>query len=65
MYIIGLNTFVCMGIILVAGTGLFMYVYRLSNTHGEFGMMKKLARQRIPGVVRCNSRKIFIQWKKD
>ena len=23
MYIIGLNTFVCMGIILVAGTGLF------------------------------------------
>lgn len=65
MYIIGLNTFVCMGIILVAGTGLFMYVYRLSNTHGEFGMMKKFARQRIPGVVRCSSRKIFIQWKKD
>jgi Flp pilus assembly protein TadB len=65
MYIIGLNTFICLGVILIAGTGLFLYVYRLSNTHGEFGMMKKLAKQRIPDVVSSRSRKIFIQWKKD
>ena len=60
MYIIGFNTFVCLGIILMAGAGLFIYVYRLSNTHGEFGMMKKFAKQRIPKVVSSNSRKIFI-----
>ena len=65
MYIIGFNTFVCLGIILVAGSGLFIYIYRLSNTHGEFGMMKKLAKQRVPKVVISRSRKIFIQWTKD
>lgn len=32
MYFIGLSTFICLGIILTAGTGLFMYVFRLSNT---------------------------------
>ena len=65
MYLTGLNTFICLGVILIAGTGLFLYIYRLSNSHGEFGMMKKIAKQRVPGIVICNSRKIFILWKKD
>jgi len=65
MYITGLNTFVCLAVILLAGAGLFVYVYRLSNTHGEFGMMKKLAQQHVPKVVSSHNRKIFIQWKKD
>lgn len=59
LYFIGINTFVCLGIILVAGTALFMYIYRLSNTHGEFGMMKKLAARHIPAIVQSRSRKIF------
>ena len=59
MYFIGINTFICLGIIIILGTGLFMYVYNLSNTYGEFGMMKKLARRNIPHVVKCNSRKCF------
>ena len=61
MYFIGFNTFVCLGIILVAGTGLFMYVYRLSNMYGEFGMMKKLAKRKVPGLIKANSRKIFMK----
>jgi hypothetical protein len=36
MYFIGFNTFVCLGIILIAGTALFMYIYKLSNTYGEY-----------------------------
>lgn len=61
MYFIGLNTFVSLGIILIAGTGLFMYVYKLSNHYGEYGMMKKLAGKRVPGLIKSNSRRIF--WK--
>ena len=59
MYIIGLNTFICLGIILIAGSGWFVYIYRLSNTHGEYGMMKKLARRSIPATIKSNSRKVF------
>lgn len=60
LYFIGLNTFICLAIILIAGTALFMYIYRLSNTHGEYGMMKKLAKRNIPWLVKSNSRKVFI-----
>jgi len=61
MYFIGFNTFVCLGVILVSGTGLFMYVYRLSNTYGEYGMMKKLAKRSVPDLIKSNSRKIFMK----
>ena len=61
MYFIGFNTFVCLGIILALGTGLFMYVFRLSNSYGEFGMMKKLARRSVPKLIRCNSRRMFFK----
>ena len=63
MYIMGLNTFICLGIILILGTLLFMYVYRLSNTYGEFGMMKKVAKKSIPKIVKVRSREVFIQLK--
>lgn len=59
MYFIGFNTFICLGVILFAGAGLFVFVYRLSNTHGEYGMMKKVARRRVPKIIRSNSRKVF------
>ena len=64
MYIIGINSFVCVGLILIAGTFLFMYVYKLSNTYGEHGLKKKIAKRSIPKTVTCNSRKMFI-WKKN
>ena len=59
MYFIGINTFVCLGIIVILGTGLFTYVYKLSNTYGEYGMMKKMARRSIPRLVKSNTRKCF------
>jgi hypothetical protein len=61
LYIIGVNTFVCLGIIGIAGTGLFLYIYRLSNTYGEHGMLKMRAKGNIPKVVKSNSRKIFLK----
>lgn len=63
MYIIGLNTFICLGIIAIAGTTLFFYIYRLSNTYGEYGMMKKLASRSVPTTVKAKSRKNFYNGK--
>lgn len=61
LYICGVNTFVCLGIALVSGGFLFVWVYRLSNTYGEFGMQKKAAKRMLPKVIRNNSRKLFIR----
>jgi hypothetical protein len=60
MYFMGINTFICLAVILLAGTGLFVFVYHLSDKYGEYGMMKVTAQRMIPKVVKCNSRKIFL-----
>jgi hypothetical protein len=36
-----------------------VYVGRLSNKYGEYGLMKKMAKKGVPKVVKSNSRKIF------
>jgi len=64
LYIIGTNTFICLALIAGLGTGLFMYIYKLSHTYGEHGMMKKLARKSIPKLIKATSRKIFIEINK-
>jgi hypothetical protein len=61
LYICGVNSFLCLAIILISGTALFIYVYRLSHKYGEYGMLKKIARRQIPKVIKCNSRKLFIE----
>ena len=63
LYIIGLNSFVCIGIIIIAGTVLTIKIYALSNTYGQYGMMKRLARRSVPKVVRSKNRHIFLQKK--
>lgn len=59
LYICGANTFVCLGIIIISGTGLFLHIYKLSHKYGEHGMMKALAKRSIPTVVKSYSRKPF------
>ena len=59
LYIIGINPFFCVGIILIAGTVLVVKVYALSNKYGEHGMMKKLAQRSVPHAIKSNSRKTF------
>ena len=61
LYICGVNAFVCLGIILLAGAGLFMHVYHLSHKYGEHGIMKKVAKRGIPSVVKSYSRKVFFK----
>ena len=59
LYVIGINTFFCVGIIVILGTGLFMQVYTLSDKYGEHGMMKKVAKRGVPDTVKSYSRKVF------
>jgi hypothetical protein len=63
LYIIGVSQYICMAIILLAGSGLVYKVYGMSNKYGEHGMMKTAAKRSIPKAVRCNSRKIFFNTK--
>ncbi len=63
LYIVCINSFVCIGIIIIAGTVLTIKIYALSNTYGQYGMMKKLARRSVPKVVRSKNRLIFLQKK--
>jgi hypothetical protein len=61
VYIIGLNTYLCLAIILIAGVFLFSWVYKLSSKYGRHGMMKKTANRMLPKVIRCNSRHLFFK----
>lgn len=63
MYIIGVNSFICIGIILILGTGLVIKIYGLSNRYGEYGMMKAMAKRSVPRVIKSYSRKVFFQKK--
>jgi hypothetical protein len=59
MYIAGVNSYLCVGIIFPTGGFVFMYVFRLSNKYGEHGMKKKIARRSIPHCLKSYDRKIF------
>jgi len=61
LYISGVHTFLCLGLILLLGTGLFMWVYHLSHTYGAYGLMKKMARKGVPKVLHSYSRSIFFK----
>ena len=70
LYIAGVNPFVCIGVIAVAGTVLFMQVYRLNRVYGTYGLMKWAAARRLPRRVQADTRKVFfvgnnkMLWKK-
>ena len=55
IYIIGVNVFICLALIVSLSTALFMYAYKRSRTYGEFGLMKKVARKAVPKVIKSYS----------
>ena len=59
LYITGMNSFICLGIILITGTIMILKIYALSNKYGEYGMMKKLASRSVPKRIKSNSRLVF------
>ena len=63
MYIIGLPTYLCIGIILSVVAFLDMKIYAMSNTYGEYCLMKALARKQVPKLIKSRSRNFFIGTK--
>jgi hypothetical protein len=63
MYVLGINQYICLGIILPAGGLMLFKIYQMSNTYGEHGMMKMMARRSVPKLVRSNSRAVYINLK--
>lgn len=61
MYVIGVNTYICLLAIALSGAFLFSRMYKMSNTYGEHGMMKRMAKRLLPKVIKCNSRKQFLK----
>jgi len=59
LYFIGVNTYVCVGVVLALGTLMVMLIYRVSDTYGEHGLLKKLAKRNMPERIICRSRKTF------
>ena len=55
IYIIGVNVFICLVLIASLSTALFMYVYKLSRTYSEFGLMKKVAKKAVPKIIKNHS----------
>lgn len=60
LYIVGIPSFVCVGIIVVSGALLVMKVYQMSHKYGEYGLMKALSKKQLPKAVRTYSRKVFM-----
>jgi len=60
MYLIGLNSYLSMGIIAVLGSGVTVKIYALSNKYGEHGLMKEMAKRMVPKVIKSYSRKVFL-----
>jgi hypothetical protein len=63
LYILGLNTFVCLALTTLLGTLLFITVYRMSDKYGQHGLLKKMARRGTPDFIKCPSRRSFLQLK--
>lgn len=65
LYILGINPFLCLGIVVISGTILIIQIYRLSQQYGEHGLSKKLAFRQIPHAIRLRSRAVFQKAKSE
>lgn len=64
MYIIGVNTYICLVLVGGAGTALLMTIFRLSHKYGQYGLLKKNAKRSLPVYLKFRSRKTFIHLTK-
>lgn len=59
LYIIGVNSYVGLGIILPMGAALYAIVQKYSKKYGEHGLLKFSARKQLPQGVITRSRNCF------
>jgi hypothetical protein len=61
LYMTGVSMYICLGVVLPAGGGLFMGVQHYSKKYGEHGLLKRTAQRHLPTGIRSHSRTIFNQ----
>jgi len=61
LYILGVNKFISLFVIGVSGAIILMKIYAMSKKYGEFGLMKAMAKKRVPAVVKSYSRAVFMK----
>ena len=64
MYMVKVNTYICLGITLCLGAAMIIAIYHLSATYGEHGLTKAVAKRSIPKTVKSSSRKVFKAFNK-
>jgi hypothetical protein len=64
LYVVGVNMFICLALILILGTILFAGIYKMSSYYGRYGLMKKAARRGLPSRLFSASRMLFTQLSK-
>lgn len=64
LYLAGVNLLLCVGTVFFSGSVLFLGVYHLNSTYGQYGLLKKIARRGVPRCIRCRSRKLFLHLKR-
>jgi uncharacterized membrane protein YphA (DoxX/SURF4 family) len=63
LYVCGLNTYVCAGVIIPIGIVFIITIQRMSAKYGEHGLVKKIATHYLPSSVLSRTRQIFIHLK--
>jgi|SRR5690606_34685919 len=59
LYIIGLHTYICMGIVIPTGAALYTGIQRFSKKFGEHGLIKHTSRKRLPEYISVSTTKCF------
>ena len=59
LYIVGVNPFLCIGVVGVGGFVLFWQVYRCSRLYGVNGWMKRSAARKLPVRITAESRRVY------
>ncbi len=60
LYLVGIPSYVCVGIIMISGAIWVLKIYKMSSKYGEHGLMKVLSQRQLPKAVRIYSRKVFM-----
>jgi ABC-type multidrug transport system fused ATPase/permease subunit len=59
LYFLGCNIYLLLAIVIPLGAFVISYIQNMSRTYGEFGLTKKLARQRLPAIISSHSHTLF------
>lgn len=65
LYIAGVPVLILVPVVVLAGSGLFIGVYRYSHKYGQFGLMKAMAFRQVPSAILSKTTKVFTALRKD